>query len=295
MFKFYLYKFGQFLVRRLSLTNAYGFAMFVSDLHYMLSLRDRAAVQSNLKAILGPDADVRADTRAVFRNFGKYLVEFFRFANEIDGTFVREQVKVVNRQYLDEAIAKGKGVIMLTAHVGNWELGGLVVGMMGYPILAISLSHKERRVNELFNKQRELRGVTAIPIKQAVHRCLSALRNNQLVALLADRDFTSSGELVKFLGRDVMIPKGPALFAQKTGATILPTFFTRQPDNSFCLQFEEPIYSTNADGQDLRPLIQRYTQVIENKIRQYPTQWMMFRVFWDHKANRLADIDERIT
>jgi KDO2-lipid IV(A) lauroyltransferase len=299
MFKFYIYKIGQFFVKHLSLRSAYGFAMFFSDLQYMLSFRDRRAVKNNLKIILRTDQDVSAQARDVFRNFGKYLVEFFRFANEIDDRFVREKVKVVNRQNLDQAVSQGKGVIILTAHIGNWELGGLVMGMLGYPILAISLSHKERPVNELFNKQRESRGVVAVPIKQAVHKCLSALKNNKMIALLADRDFTSSGESVTFLDRQVLIPKGAALFAYKTGATILPTFFTRNDDDTFSLQFEEPIYAPVLPGaqieqKDMVALVQQYAGVIEKKVREYPSQWLVFREFWDSKANVIADIDERI-
>ncbi len=299
MFKFCLYKFGQFLIRRISLKNAYGFAMFVSDIHYYLSLRDRAAVKSNLRLITGSEENLAFKARTVFRNFGKYLVEFFGIANDLDEKFLREKVKVVNRHYLDEAIGKGKGVIMLTAHVGNWELGGLIMAMMGYPMLAITLSHKERPVNELFNKQRELRGVVSVPIKQAVHRCLSALKNNKFVALLADRDFTSSGERVPFLGRDVLIPKGAALFAYKTGATILPIFFLRENDDTFTLQFEKPIYPTFSETgpieqKDIVALVSQYAQVMEKKIREYPTQWLMFREFWNEKTNKLADIDERI-
>lgn len=300
MFKFYLYKFGQFLIRRISLKTAYQLAIFLSDIHYFLSFRDRRSVKNNLKVILGPDQDVRAASRDVFRNFGKYLVEFFGIANSLDEKFIKDKVKISNRQYLDEAISAGKGVIMLTAHIGNWELGGLVMGMLGFPTLAITLSHKERPVNELFNKQRELRGVISVPIRQAVHRCLGALKENKFVALLADRDFTSSGERVLFLGRDVLIPKGAALFAYKTGAVILPTFFLREADDTFSLQFEKPIYprfssSGQIEPKDMAALVSQYANVIEKKIRAYPTQWLMFREFWNEKANRLADLDERIT
>lgn len=299
MFKFYLYKFGQFLIRRISLRRAYQFAICVSDIQYFLSFRDRRAVKKNLQIVTGSDENLNSQAREVFRNFGKYLVEFFAIANDLDEKFIRERVKIVNRHNLNEAMAKGKGVIMLTAHLGNWELGGLVMGMLGYPILAITLSHKERPVNELFNKQRELRGVISVPIRQAVHRCLSALKDNKFVAVLADRDFTSSGEKVSFLGKNVLIPKGAALFSYKTGATILPTFFVREADDSFSLQFEKPIYpafstSGQIEQKDLVVLVGQYAKVIEQKIRAYPTQWMMFREFGDEKANRLADIDERI-
>ncbi len=288
------------MIRRISLKHAYRLANFLSDIHYFMSFRDRQAVKNNLRVILGTDHNLSLHARSVFRNFGSYLVEFFGIANDLDEEFVRQKVKILNREYLDEAKSSAKGVIMLTAHIGNWELGGLVMGMLGYPILAISLSHKERRVNELFNKQRQLRGVVAIPIRQAVSRCLTALKENKFVGVLADRDFTSSGEKVPFLGREVMIPKGAALFAYKTGAAILPTFFLREADGSFSLQFEKPIYpvfsnSGQIEQKDMVTLVKQYAAVIENKIRKYPTQWMVFREFWDENASRLADIDERIT
>lgn len=290
MFKYYLYKFGQFLIRRLSLKSAYRFAMSVSVLQSYFSPRDFRAVKNNLRIITGQTQNLDLMARQVFKNFGKYLVEFFRMANEIDEKFIREKIKMVNPQYLQEAMAHGKGVILLTAHIGSWELGGLVLGMTGHPVLAIALPHKERPVNDLFNKQRELRGVTIVPINQAVHRCLSALKNNKLIAVLADRDFTNNGEMMKFLGRDVQMPKGAAMFAYKTGAVILPIFLLRNEDDTFSLQFEKPICPPRIiHGQigreDLLFLMKQYVNVIEEKIRQYPTQWLMFREFWDPKSN----------
>ena len=290
MFKFFLYKFGQFWVRRLSLKTAYRLAMFVSELQYYFSPRDRRAVKNNLRTITKSDEGLDLKAKEVFRNFGKYLVEFFRMANEIDERFIREKVKVENLQHLNDASAQGKGVIFLTAHIGNWELGGLIMGMMGYPTLAIALPHKERPVNDLFNKQRELRGVTVVPLSQAVHRCLSALRSNKAVAVLADRDFTNNGEIINFLGRDVLIPKGAAIFALKTGAVILPTFLVRGEDDSFILHFEPPIHpplvtNSQVDQATLVNLMKRYAVVIEEQIRKYPTQWLMFREFWDKEAN----------
>ncbi len=289
MFKFYLYKFGQFLVRRLSLKSAYRLAMFVSDIHFMMSFRDRAAVTGNLRAILKTEGDVSKEAREVFRNFGKYLVEFFRIANELDENFVREKVRIINRHFLDEAASQKKGLIILTAHIGSWELGGLVMGMLGYPTFAIALPHKERPVNDLFNRQRELRGIVSVPINQAVRRCLAALRENKNIAVLADRDFTNSGEVLDFLGKKMLIPKGAALFALKTGAVILPTFFLRDSeDGKFILHFEAPILTPNTisgqiESKDLIPLITKYKEVIEEKIHQYPTQWLLFREFWNQK------------
>ncbi len=243
------------------------------------------AVKNNLKAILRTSGDVSSLAKEVFQNFGKYLVEFFRMAKETNREFVREKVKINNIDYLKKSMERGKGVILLTAHIGNWELGGFILGVLGYPMVAIAMPHKERPVNDLFNKQREQKGVAIVPMQQAMRKCLAALRNNQIVALLADRDFTSHGKVLDFLGKKALIPKGAAVFAAKTGATILPSFLVREKDNNFVLTFDEPFLASEVNAEHvsedvLDVTMKKYAGIIESKIRQYPTQWMMFRKFW---------------
>ncbi len=291
MFKFLLYKFGQFCVNRLPVGISYWIARFLSDLQYWFSPRDRKAVKNNLRLILGTkgrpedEARITATALKVFENFGLYLVEFFRMAHKVDEQFIRENVAINNIGVIDAMLKRGKGVVILTAHIGNWELGGVVLSKLGYPIVAIALPHKERPVNDLFNQQRETHGVTIIPMSIAVRRCIEALKENKLVALLADRDFTHHGEELDFLGRRSMIPKGAAVFAIKTGAAIVPTFLTRNNDNRFTLMMGEPILPTFVDEHvkdhaALLALMRQYSAVIERKIREFPDQWLMFREFW---------------
>ena len=285
MFKFYLYKLGQFIVTRLPLSLAYQFATFLSDLQYLFSFRDRRAVCNNLKIIVPSQQNLSAMTREVFRNFGQYLVEFFCMAKKFDMNFVKEKVKVCNIDILKKVLEQGKGGIILSAHIGNWEFGGILLSMLGYPLMIIALPHKERPVNDLFNHQRESRGITVVPPHTAIRRCLETLRSNKLVAIAADRDFTQSGVVMDFLGRKALIPKGAALFALKTGAPIVPCFLIRNPDNSFTLSLEEPIVPPLETDEYIKEsilstLMKQYTKVIEEKIRQFPTQWLMFREFW---------------
>lgn len=286
MFKYYIYKFGQFCVTHLPLRLAYWLATRISDIHYYLSFRDRRAVRNNLRTIL-PDAKNHAAlAKKVFRNFGTYLVDFFRMAKKIDTRFVEEKVRVQNLDYIEEALRRGKGVIFLTAHLGNWELGAFVLSLLGYPAMAVALPHKERPVNDLFNKQRESRGVTVVSTSQAVRRCLQTLQNNGMVALVADRDFSASGLVMDFLGRKVLIPRGPALFALKTGAAIVPTFFIREKADTYKLMIERPLVYPPENGngsmkeENHQKIMREYIALIEKKIRQYPTQWLMFRKFW---------------
>ncbi len=284
MFKFFIYKFGQFCVNRLPLPVAYSIASFLSDLHYWFSFRDRRAVKNNLKVIMGPEADVSFVAREVFRNFGKYLVEFFCMAKNLNGDYIQRNVEIKNLDRLENVLKKGKGGIILTAHIGNWEMGGMVLSKLGYCLMGIALPHKERPVNDLFNQQRQSQGITVVQTNIAVRRCLEMLKDNGLIALLADRDFSLNGEVMNFLNRKALIPKGAAVFSVKTLAPILPTFFIRQANDRFVLIFEEPIQppeGTHADEEDrYLQLMRRYTDVMEEKIKAYPSQWLMFREFW---------------
>jgi KDO2-lipid IV(A) lauroyltransferase len=288
MFKYFLYIVGRFITNGLPLNVAYKIAVFFSDLQYHFSPRDRKAVTENLKTILKTDRDVSPEVRQVFRNFGRYLAEFFK-DELITKNYIKKNIEVLNIGYIDEVLKKGKGAIIVTGHIGNWELGGIVLGELGYPLMAIALPHKERPVNELFNAQRAKKGVTVVPTSVAVRRLIETLRANKIVALVADRDFGQHGEVMPFLGKDVLIPKGAAIFSLKTGAPIVPMFLVRKEGEKFVLMVEKPIEPPKAFKGAVPPdavvdLIGRYLKVIENKVYAYPTQWLMFRRYWNEKA-----------
>ncbi|MFA5088392.1 MAG: hypothetical protein WC552_05095, partial [Candidatus Omnitrophota bacterium] len=201
MFKFLVYKFGNFMVNRLPLPIAYRIALFISDLHYYFSFRDRRAVKNNLRIILGSEENLSVAAKEVFRNFGRYLVEFFRIAQDLNQQYIDRSVKIENLDVLKRVLSEGKGGIMVTAHICNWELGGGILSVLGYPLMAIALPHKEQPVNDLFNSQREVKGITVVPMNVSVRKSIETLKNNKLVALVADRDFTMSGEVMDFLGK----------------------------------------------------------------------------------------------
>lgn len=292
MGKFIFYKIGQFIIKFFPLAVAYRISMFLSDLQYVFSFRDRRAVRANLRVIVGTDKNIEPMVRDIFRNFGKYLVDFFRMDKTLTMEFIRQSVTVENIEYLQQALTHKKGGIVITAHLGNWELGGVLVSMLGYPLTAIALPHKERPVNDLFNNQRGSKGMSVIPSNIAVRKCIETLRNNGMIAIAADRDFTANGEIMDFLGKKALIPKGAAVFSFKTGAPIVPCFCIRNPDDSFTLSFGEAMFPPYESGETIAPkilmeMMRKYVTVIEAKIRQYPNQWLMFRQFWvDEKEEK---------
>ena len=265
----------------LPLKCAYALALFLSDLQFLISRTDRKNVISNMNTILPDGKNNVKLAREVFRNFGKYLVDFFRIEN-LNKDNIDRTIKVENRKIIDKCLAQKKGMIVLTAHLGNWEIGGIAVSFLGYPLYVIALPHKDKRINNLFNKQREIFGERIIPLGNAARKCLECLKNNEIIALVGDRDFTPGGIVMDFFGKKSLIPKGPAGFSLKTGSPIVPGLVIRQKDNSYKLiisQPIEPVLTGNKD-KDLYELTKKCLRVIEDYVRKYPSQWLMFRKFW---------------
>lgn len=283
MFNYFLYRAGQFIALSLPLKCGYFVATLIADLHYLFARNDRRIVGDNLRAIF-PRKSGREINRiriAVFRNFAKYLVDFFRFS-KIDRKYIDRNVSIENREYFDQALAKGCGVIALTAHLGNWELGGVVISLSGYKFSAVALPHKHKKVNDFFNFQRQSKGVKIIPLGKAVKQCINVLRNNEILGLVGDRDFTEKGIVLDFFGKPAFFPEGAAAFALQTKAVILPGFMVRNEDDSFTLRMEKPLEFTLTGNKatDLKALVSEYKKIFESYILKYPDQWYMFRRFW---------------
>jgi KDO2-lipid IV(A) lauroyltransferase len=287
MFNYILYRIGQFIALHLPLNLAYKIALFISDLRYLFAHKDRRITKENLKVIFPDksDREIRRIRIKIFRNFAKYLVDFFRFS-KLDAQYIKENIRIENIHYIDEALSKGKGAIIVSAHLGNWELGGVVVALLGYPFWAVALPHKYKKIDNFFNYQREIKGMQVIPLGKAVRQSLEVLRENKVLALAGDRDFSEKGIVLDFFGRSATFPQGPAALALKTGATIIPGFMLRNPDDSFTLRFEKPLQliSTGEKNNDLVKLTEKYKTIFEDYIREYPDQWYVFRRFWKNNS-----------
>lgn len=277
------YQLGEWLATRLPRPAAYGLASILSLVHYAGVRADRQAVGRNLDAVLGPQhPHRRAVARAVFRNFAKYLVDFFRLA-EADAAFMARHVTVVGREHVDAARRQGRGALIVSAHLGNYELGAAATAALGLPVHSVVLRHQDPRIDAFFTRQRRHGQVHPIPVGMALRDVFAALRRNELVAMLADRDFFDNGVPLTFLGRTMRVPKGPALFSLRTGAPLVPAFLTREPGDRFQLAFEPPI-APNPSGDETADVARVMTHalaVLESYIRRYPDQWYLFRDFWN--------------
>ncbi len=280
---YFMYRVGYFMAMSLSVKGAYGVACAIADIWCLISSADRRAVRCNLKRITGlkDQGELNRITRQVFRNFAKYLVDFLR-SQKIDDDYIKRLVKVEGINNLDEALSKGKGVILLSAHIGNWELGALVLSRLRQPVMAVVLTHGDKRINDFFTKQRMTGKVKPIEIGASLRSCYKELKNNGLVALLGDRDFSKNGLYMDFFGRPSLIPKGPAVFSERLQSEIVPAFMVREKDDTFRFIFEPRLKRPSAIEEDdrLKETMRAYVSVIERYVKMYPTQWYMFKREW---------------
>lgn len=290
MFFYILYKIGYYIANILPLNVAYIFAEKCSDLQYFLIKNDRENVTKNLSIILNKDiGECRILARKVFRNFGLYLVDFFR-ASRLTKEIIDKKVEIVGIENIDKALKENRGAIVLTAHLGNWEMGGIAMALVGYDISAVTLNHKYKNINDFFIRQREEKGFKVISMSSVMKRCVSALKNGGLLALAGDRDFTNSGIVVDFFGMPTSIPKGAAALSLKIGSPIVPGFFVRK-DNKSCykLIFDVPIYAAEIPGisedKIIKDTTEKFIPIMEKYIKMYPEQWLIFRKFWEPLKN----------
>ncbi len=168
--------------------------------------------------------------------------------------------------------------MLLSAHIGNWELGGAVIALLGYPLWVVALPHKTKKVNDFFNAQREKKGIKVITFGKAARACIRLLEENKMIALVGDKDFSrESGIMIDFFGKPTYLPKGPATFALRNGSPIIPVFMLRNPDDTFTLKIGKPV---DCGSGSMEGITFECKNVIENLVKDYPEQWYMFKRFW---------------
>lgn len=291
MILYLLYRIGFFISMRLPLKVSYAVACFIADIFYYFFCRNRAAVFSNIKTVVGESVskkELDKICREIYRNFAKYLVDFFRFS-KIDDEYRKKHVKVIGLENVDEAMSKGKGAIALSAHIGNWELGGSILALEGYPISAVVLSHSNKKINAFFQSQRMKGKMIPIELGITLKSCYRILKTNKVLALLGDRDFTKNGLVTEFFGKVALIPRGPAVLSYRLGSAIIPCYMARESDDTFRLVFEKPIYpdQTLEESASVLSLTRKCVLAMESFIRKYPDQWFVFKNIWDLKNETL--------
>ena len=283
--KYFGYKLAAWLATHLPRSFVYSLAWLVGWIHYLCKPRDRRGLAANLRHITHfskqnlDDQQIRRMARQVFPNFCKNVADFFAM-HQWSAEQVNQTVDFSDASVYSECLKYGKGLIQLTAHLGNWELAGRAVACHGYKINAVALNQATGELNTLFQGQRTAGGVNVIPMGRAARGCLEALKRNEMLAILADRDFTMARNLVTFFGRPARMPSGPARLAVATGAPVVLGACIRQPNNDFRIYLSEPMWPKKGPDAE-RKMQDAIARALETFIARWPTQWYLFHDFWD--------------
>ena len=269
----------------------------LTTLVYYAWVSKRRVTNANMAQILGvtpQDARARRLARQSWRNYGRYLSDFFYLPNA-----TREQVMARVRDttntpgalsLIGAAATHGKGVIIATAHFGAWDIAGVAVASQ-QPLYVLADTFTDPRMDDLIQGQRAQFGLRVLRAEKSPRPILRALQENQAVAIVADRPLAEGeGTPITFFGRRCFVPAGVAQLSLLSGAPIAVggAFYDDQFSMTYYLLLDEMLYpERSGDRQaDAAALTQRVFSALERMIAQHPDQWYMFRPFWPEQATQ---------
>ena len=257
----------------------------------------RRTTLKNLKFAFGKiknKREIKKIAQEVFENIGKNSADVARFA-KLDSSAVDRIVRIEGVKHLDSACKRGKGVIALTGHVGNFELLAAYFPLKGYKLSVIGREVYDPRLNRLLVKNRESVGLENISSSDDVKDMIEVLKNRRILGILADQDSSRvKGVFVSFFGKLAWTPAGPAVLHLKLGAPIVPMFILRNENEKYKIVVKPELKShpQGDKNKDVVDLTQKYTEVMEEIIRQYPSQWLWMHERWKSRPDSSGEKPE---
>ena len=272
------------LLGRLPPRVGYWMAGWTGWLLYVLSPRIRRALTDNIRHVVGPDASesqVQALVRQACVNINKSHYDLFRVGRLTDDE-VKDLVRVEGWENLEQALALGRGAIVISAHLGNVDLVMQFSVVRGMPASAPVQRIQPERLFQYTLKLRTSHGLKLIPTDEPMMGLFRALKRGELVALPADRDVTGSGRIISFFGSPTRLPDGSVRVALRTGAPLLPAFALRLPDDSFLAKIEPALDLPRPGDEeaDVAAGMEMVVAAVERQIARHPEQWLLAAPVW---------------
>jgi KDO2-lipid IV(A) lauroyltransferase len=271
------------------------FSDFVADLAFFCFKGFRRRSIENISAVFGDQLNptqIEDIARRSLRNFFRDCTEM-AIALESTDNEVRREIPISGKEHLDAALGKGAGVLVLSAHLGNFFLLGTRLALDGYVISVLvnqpSGSHLARLLDKYRLRIRQ-KTIHARPRREAL-RCLTeVLRHNELAVILSDEYRQGDGVEAPLFGRIVIARRGPVTVALRTGARIVPAYMIRRPDGTLRV-IVEPELDLDRSGkgaEQIRENTIRLTRWLERTVRAYPDQWNWMNIRWWRAAEEHA-------
>jgi len=296
MFQRALARYGLYTFAWLFKQLPYGCVRFCSGILIAIGFRctihQRKIAEESMDIAFGDEKSTEEKKRIVkqcFENFGRGMTEMLYYMAH--PREVGQKVVFQGKEHLDQARAQNRGVIAVTAHFGNFPLMMLACAQMGYNASSIIRQTRDEELTDYLEKKRTevgLKTIYALPRQRCVTNSLKELRNNGLLFIPVDQNFGSGGGVyVNFFGQKAATATGPAVFAMRTGAVILPMFIIRQKGDMHKIIIEPPITLEERDDEKeaITATMVKITELIEWYIRQYPHEWAWMHRRWKSRPS----------
>lgn len=270
------------LMRRLPRRPALALFERLGLLAFRLLRREREKTLRHLRLALGgerSEAEITALARECFRYLGRNAAEAVRLP-QLRRAGLERYVSFTGREHLEAALAKGRGVICITGHLGCWELMAAFIAQH-FPLAVVGTALYDPRLDAILVRERERAGYRNIPRNAgAAREILRWLKAGGVLGILIDQDTRVDGEFVEFFGQPAYTPAGPVVFAERTGAPVVPLAIWMNEDFSHTVAIRPEIA---LQPQQRTENVQRCSQAVEAFIRAHPAQWVWMHERWKTK------------
>ncbi len=286
---YWIVRFASVLARITPLRVSYPVARLGGTIAYYAWRGGRRRSIANMLHVVDGDARLaRRHARRSFGNYALYLVDFLRLVHATPAEVARRVD--FDDWGLIERHRGGNGIVFVTMHFGNWDLGAAALATRGFPVTAVADSFSDPKLNELVVGSRRRIGMKVISAQRVGSGILRALRANDVLAVLIDiPQPPESGVEVEFFGATVSVPDGPARIALRAGSQVVAATMPRTAPHSDHVTPEVshvPFEPTGDRDHDVRALTQATLSTLERLIRRDPSQWYIFRSLWVADAAR---------
>ncbi len=268
-------------------------------LYRLWASRRRIALDNLMKSSVWKEHSLTGSPEEVikesFRNLGRSFVEVVKMYYG-RGNKIIDKTVIKGMENFESARAKGKGVLFITGHCGNWELLAIASSYKRFPVSVVARPLNNPYLNRILEMARARFGNRVVYKKGALRDMISTLKNGGCVGILMDQAVVpGEGYVIDFLGRGAWTTKMPALIARKTGASVVPAFIRRTGKTHEITVYPEVVLSSNSDREEaVKDDTRKFSAYIEAYIRENPSQWLWLYKRWKRAADNIPDRSETV-
>ena len=264
-----------------------GALSFLSYLAYYFSLKHRLIAIHNLARSFPENTleNILKIAKVSYRSFAIMAAEFPELSR-LSKDNLHRRIEVKGLQYYIEACREGKGVLLFSAHFGNWEIGNAALALLTKPLIFMVRRLDSPFLEELSTYLRARCGNLSLHKQKAMRQSLRLMESGETINILIDQNVSGNeGVFVDFFGRPACATSGLARMAQRTGAAVMAAFTIRLPNGKYLLEIGSKMEIINTGNLDEDVLLntQKYHKVIEEYVRKYPEQWLWLHQRWKTK------------